>query len=765
MPINLYKENYNHFNCKAGCIMHVEFKKSAGIQSLLNQNTLANGVVAQRSKTQSVIKVIDPLAAAQERLIKKLNDFPNDRVAQKALRERLGTLSINDAFAAARDKNEDGSTWVNLESSKTMNGKTVTTKEPHRVYVDNLTRRINEGLAKGESIEDLSKLLDEASQGSLAAHSEVRNILTSLGKLDKNSREYINTSESYVRFGLDKESAKIHGEEDLDNVFKNAAGWSTYEQDKSLFFTVTTNEGDEIKISLSFNSNKNADELTYGKSVSLNYSISGDINAKEQQAFDELLAAVAEASDALLNGAEYKELIGMEVFDGSQLEGFRLDLGGAEVASGEARNRYRFEYHHDDKKQHLYFDHSLTTGYNIGLRPIIANSVATMSLSSNIGGSYDQGAVQTMLDVLAQGSSVAHKNDTAQEKQPENNYASTTLFSNAVQTLFKTAERLGKAIDHANKHLDNSVALANEMFKQISATDPRYQGIDAQEKDRIQSGFSTLADHQLSFEQQNGVFSKLAQGYDVVKKMSFEELYADRNHYSANFNQQTTNREITDSSNKSGYNVKQTRNYEADAEKKYDQQQTGFIARNHTVKDKWQASENYSVNLAAIEGSIVGLDQNRKRAESRDSFTYLGSGQYMRKESAELSEAQSKIRILDGFWVEKNSYENKGFRQFSLYNGRREEDLDKSSIVYVPHNIKQETLSMIGDLKKGAEYYQSYHVNTGSKTDKNLTMIDELKKLRENSDSRHQKIKDVIKGINEIDKLMSGDTNKLDFKI
>jgi len=746
--------------------MHVQFKNTGGLQSLLNQNTLATGVSVQKSKTQSAIKVIDPLAAAQERLIQKLNDFPNDRVAQEALRERLGTLSINDAFTAARDKNEDGSTWVNLEKSEIRNGKTITTKEPHRVYVDDLTRRINEGLAKGEPVEDLSKLLDEASQGSLAAHSEVRSILTSLGKLDKNSREYINTSESYVRFGLDKESAKIHGEEDLGNVFKNGAGWSTYEQDKSLFFSITTNEGDEIKISLSFNSNKNADELTYGKSVSLHYSINGEINAKEQQAFDELLGAVAEASDALLNGAEYTELIGMEVFDGSQLEGFRLDLGGAEVTPGQARNEYRFEYHHDDTEQHLYFDHALSNGYRVGTGGVmLRDSVATMSLSSNIGGSYDQAAVQTMLDVLAQGSSVAHKKDTTQDKQLENDYASTTLFSSAVQTLFKTAERLGKAIDHANKYIDNSVALANEMFNQLSETDPRYQGIDTKEKDRIQSGFSTLADHQLSFEQQSGVFSKLAQGYDVVKKMLSEELYADRNHYSANFNQKTTNREIADGANKSGHNVNQTRNYEADAEKKYDQQKTGFIARNHTVKDKWQASENYSVNLAAIEGSIVGLDQKRKRAESRDSFTYLGSGQYMRKESAELSEVNSKIRILEGFWAEKNSYENKGFRQFSLYNGRREEDLDKSSIVYVPHDIKQETLSMIGDLKKGNEYYQSYYVNTGSKADKNMSMITELEKLRESSDSRRQRIEDVIHGINEIDQLMNGSSDKLDFKI
>jgi hypothetical protein len=732
--------------------MHVELNNNGGLQSLLNQKSLANTGAMQHSNSQSAIKVIDPLAAAEERLIKQLGDFPNDPVAQEALRERLGNLNINAAFSAGRGKSEDGTTWVDLGGSESKNGKTITTKEPHRVFVDNLTRRVNDGLAKGESVEDLSQLLDEASQGALNAHGEVRNILDSLGKLDKNSSDYINSSESFVRFGLERESAKINGEEDIASFFDNSKDFTNINKnDKSLQFSIMTNEGDEINITLNFNSKRNAEDLTYGKSVSLSYTIDGDINAKEHQAFTELLGAVAETSDALLNGAEFTDLIGVEVFDASQLQGFDLKLSSSDDNGAKPKNNYDFSYSHDDDDQYVSFTHNMVTnsGFNV--------AVSNMSLSSKIGGTYDESKIESMLNIIGDADKVAHKNDRFQSQSPENNPSNTSLLTNAVQTLFKTAERLGKSIGHANEHLDDSVALAKDMFNQLSETDPRYQGIDADEKDRIKEGFSTLADHHISYQQVTGKFNP---SDSTSTNIGVGKNNENTNGYQVDFKQNTKTKDIEGVDEQKGNNIKQTSSYSVEAEKK-----AGVIAKGNNVKDYWKVDESYAVNLLSIDGGVVGLDQERERNERRDSFEYVGSGQYVRRESVDDTEASSKIRILDNFWAERNSYEKEGFEKFSLYNGRREEDKDEDQSFEKKYNEQDSKLTLIGDLKKTDQNGEQRPLVIQGEGGKQLVMIDELEKLLDNSDYRHKRIVDIIHGIDKIDQVMNGSINKLDFKI
>jgi len=677
--------------------MQVELNADAGLKKLLSEN-----------KAQNDLKLQDPMIALSTRLTNRIDTLPTDVIVKEELKQRLAQISVFDALTAGRNKLDDGTTIVTLEDRQVIKGKkgykdkVIIKKEPHRVFVDTLSRRVNSGLAKGEATEELSKILDLASEGSLSVHNEVRNIFAALGKLDNKTSDYINRSESYVRLGLEQESAKIGADEQLFS-FKNKA-------DKALNFSIRTNEGDEIKISLSFNTEKRASDLTYGKAVSLSYEIEGDINTKEQQAFNELLAAVAQSSDALLNGAQFHDLIGLEAFDASQLEGFNLVLDSKALDANQPRNHYVYSYDHDDKNQKVSFTHYIVNASGLH------NAVSSMSLFSKIGGSYDEDAIQTMLSVIEQAEDVSQHKNIFKDKHSANIISDSSLLSSGLKTFFKTAERLGKALNHANQQLDNSVALAKNMFEQLSQHDPRYQGISGTEKDRIKQGFSLLADHKIKYQQTTGKLNPLVD--DHVKKT---------NGYLLKFNQESTHRAIGDKQALNGSQVSQTKSYKAEAEKV-----GGTIVRGNIVNDYWRAEERYKVNLASVEGRVMGLDQQRQRDEFRDNFTYSGSGQYVRREEKEQTTASSQIRNVEKLWIEKQSYSREGYNKLSIYNGRRPEDLDKAQVFGEQYSEQQEKLTLIGDLEE----------------------------LSKNADYRFQKLQEVM----EINELMKGGRTRLSFE-
>ncbi len=678
--------------------MHVELNANAGLKALLSEN-----------KPKNKLYIQDPMPVLATRLANKIDTLPTDAIAREELQQRLAQISVFDALNAGRNKSDDDTTIVTLKDRQVIKGKNghedkiIIKKEPHRVFVDTLSRRVNSGLAKGESVNELSKMLDLASDGSLSVHNEVRNIFTALGKLDNKTSEYINRSESYVRLGLEQEAAKIGTDEQLFS-FKNKA-------DKALNFSIRTNEGDEIKISLSFNTEKRASDLTYGKAVSLSYEIEGDINSKEQQAFNELLAAVAQSSDALLNGAQFDDLIGLEVFDASQLEGFNLVVDSKALDANQPRNHYVYSYDHDDKNQKVSLTHYRVS--ESGMR----NAVSNMSLHSKIGGSYDEDAIQSLLSVIEQADNVSQHKNNLKDKNSANNISDSSLLSSGIKTFFKTAERLGKALNHANKQLDNSVALAKNMFDQLSEHDPRYQGISDKEKDRIKQGFSLLADHKIKYQQTTGEFNPLVDGH--VKET---------NGYFLKFNQDSKYRAVGDKQALNGSQVSQTRSYKVEAEKVGD-----TIVRGNVVNDYWRAEERYKINLSSIDSRVMGLDQQRQRDEFRDSFTYSGLGQYVRREEKEQTTASSQIRNVEKLWMEKQSYSSDGYNKLSMYNGRRPEDLDKDQVFGGQYSEQQEKLTLIGDLEK----------------------------LNENADYRFQKFREVM----EVDELMKGKRNQLNFDV
>ena len=613
----------------------------------------------------------NPMPALAARIEERITNLPSDSVARELLHNQLASLSVSDALTAGRNKFDDGTTEVVLKKSTLIAGSSSTssshTEEPHIVFVDTLTRRINDGLAKGESVEELTSLLDRASEGSTSVHSEVREILTSIGKLDPSTASYINRSESYVRFGLEQESAKFRESEQLFDFNNNS--------DKSLSFTVTTNDGDEIQISLKFNTDKRASDLTYGKAVPLDYEVDGDLDFAEHQAFNELLSAVAASSDALLNGAKFNDLVGLEAFDATQLQGFALSLGSDTHNGMLAKNYDNYSYSQDGENQDVNFAHHADFGANGRVLQ------SKMALHSDLGGLYDEAAISSLLSVIEQAEDVADKSIADNKNGHQDDASGNSVLAASIQTFFKTAERLGQALENTNQYLDKSVALAKNMFEQLSEHDPRYQGLVSTEKDRLKQGFSQLADHQIKYQQS-------------LSKSDINAISPDKeNKYSVSFDQHTQQKDINTLNDDAGNHVEQTRRYKAEAHKS-----GGAVVRGNIVNDYWRAEEEYNINLLSADGKVIGLDQERDRDEFRDTFTYLGGGQYSRREEMESISSRSEIRNIEKLWLEKLAFEHQGYEKFSIYNGRRPEDIDIDQIFGEQFYQQIEQLTLIGDI-------------------------------------------------------------------
>ena len=625
----------------------------------------ANTFLSESSQTDK-LKILNPMPAILARVEERIANLPSNEIAKELLLEQLGSLSVNEAFTIAGNRAEDGTTEVFLKSLVNKE------EQPYSVFVNTVSRRVNNGLADGESIEALSDVLDRASQGSTSIHGEVRGILSELGKLDHKTENYINRSESYIRFGLEQETAKISESEELFEFDGSS--------DKALNFTVTTNEGDQIKISLKFNTQTRKSDLTYGKAVSLSYEVEGDLNLQEHKAFNELLSAVAGSSDALLNGGEFTDFIGLEVFDATQLEGFDLSLATDTHDGLVAKNYYNYSYSHNDETQSVDFTHHAEDG-NKG-RQLQSN----ISLNSNIGGAFDESAIDNILSVVEQAEGVASASLKDNENSDEKSHPSATPFNSGIETFFKTAQRLGKALDHANQYFDESVKVAKDMFEQLRDNDPRYQGMPTAEKDRISAGFSTLADYQIKYEKNASPFKTNNEKTPKVNK------------FDLSFDQHTHQKAITGQKNDTDLHIEQTRDYTGKAIKS-----GGAVERGNIVNDYWQVDEKYKINLLSKDNMVIGLDQERNLEETRDTFTYLGGGQYSRREEKEDTQSSSKIRNTDELWLENLTYSSEGYDKLSIYNGRRPEDLDVEQIFGQQYSRQFEQLTLIGDIEKLSE--------------------------------------------------------------
>jgi hypothetical protein len=633
-------------------VVHVD------LTSILQANTFHS-----ENKQADKVKVLDPMPAILARVEERIANLPSDELAKNILLEQLGSLSVNEAFSIADNRAEDGITEVFLKNGVNQS------EQPYSVFVDAISRRVNNGLAEGESIESLSNVLDRASQGSTSVHGEVREILSELGKLDHKTENYINRSESYVRFGLEQETAKISETEELFKFDGNS--------DKALNFTVTTKDGDLIKISLDFNTQKRKSDLTYGKAVSLSYEVEGDINLQEHQAFNALLSAVAQSSDALLNGGEFTDFIGLETFDASQLEGFDLSLASDTHDGLMTKNHYNYSYSHNDETQSVDFTHHAEDGKKG------RQLQSSISLNSNIGGVYDEKAIENILSVVEQAENVASNSLKDKKDSDDKSNPIATPFKSGIETFFKTAQRLGDALDNSDQYFDESLKLAKDMFEQLRDHDPRYQGLPTAEKDRISEGFSTLADYQIKYEKNS---SPLNTRNESTKKV---------NQFNLGFDQYTHQKGVTGNNDSTESHIEQTRSHTGEAKKL-----GGAVARGNIVNDNWKVDEKYKISLLSKDNMVTGLDQERNRDETRDTFTYLGAGQYSRREVKENTNSSSEIRNTEELWLENLSYSSEGYDKLSIYNGRRAEDIDVDQVFGKQYSHQFEQLTLIGDLEK-----------------------------------------------------------------
>lgn len=214
--------------------------------------------------------------------------------------------------------------------------------------MEHVNKALDKAAMKGASQDELNGMLDQARAGVNKGFSQAREALDKLGKLDDPLAEKIDSAESKINDGLDKLDKKLNQPQTSSGGVLASAGQS-YAKRNDFAFSVTTKEGDVVKISAmglyqqkvemqSYQDDEKSLFAANSSELSRNgysFSVQGDINDDEMQALQTLFSQVNDVADTFykgdLNTAFNKALeLG---FDGEQIASFSLDLRQTEVIS------------------------------------------------------------------------------------------------------------------------------------------------------------------------------------------------------------------------------------------------------------------------------------------------------------------------------------------------------------------------------------------------------------------------------------------------
>ncbi|WP_028865834.1 DUF5610 domain-containing protein [Psychromonas aquimarina] len=460
--------------------------------------------------------------------------------------------------------------------------------EPHKAFIDKVTRRVNYGKAQGESAEQLNSLMDRISRGAEEAYSETRNILAGLSKLDPATESYISESQSYTRLGVTELSSKIGVDEQFDK---------TTDHKKEFSLQVTTREGDEISISI--RQSRGVFDLTRGDEISVKYEVEGDLSASEHEALSDLMNAVGSASDSLLAGGDLNEIMGIKEFNGRQLADFSLNLKG----SGQT-----IEYYYDQDGRDQNLQGSWTQDNQV---------MAKFSLNSKFGGTTNEYELAQYLDLIEEAADASYKfNENEKEKD-----RSSDLFKNTLTNFMNLAEDLGKSLDKADKKFDQARTLADTLFTKMNHEQSTRLGLKDEDKARFKEGFNRMVDFSANFmSNEGGMISQggqdLKTGYQIDLKQRTSVAV------------ETTPDGIKDA-------VKQTRTVQFDGVMR-----GGISERDHRLNEK------YEVSAVIQDFSMQAMKQNRDSKEYLREKIYHGLGEYRFQETERESESSNSLYFL-----------------------------------------------------------------------------------------------------------------------
>lgn len=482
-------------------------------------------------------------------------------------------------------------------------------KEVYESFVDRVTQHINIGKASGESSEQLNGLLQRISQGSEQAHTETRQILAALGKLDADTESYIAQSSTYTRFAINELESKISDNQQFDEINGNK---------KEFSLQVTTREGDQIDINIKQAANWQSS--TYANKISVNYEVEGHLSESEKIALSELINAIGSASDSLLAGNDLTQLMGIDNFNGQQLNGFSLALNGSD-------QKVNYSYQHDDSKQTL-----------TGEWTQEGEVKAQFKLQSQLGGNSDSEQLARYLDLLDQASESSYKHNDDKDQSDQ----TSTLFSNTFSEFMQLAESLGKSLTSVDQQFSHSRQIANHLFNETIKNQSNRLGLKDEQQASLKEGFNQLADFSASFVAQKGGISNqnkdnLQTGYDVnlTQKTSVENRLIN--------GEQTTA-------------IKQSQTASFDA-----------VMQGDLNSRTSQYNEQYQIMAAFDKQQLKGFTQSRNISEQNKENIYHGLGESRFTEIDKNTESKNNLYLLKEGILENSNlqgFENikKGFK-------------------------------------------------------------------------------------------------------
>ena len=398
------------------------------------------------------------------------------KVLQNTLRQST-PQAINSLYQSAQDNRVQ--LYINNEE-----------KEVYEAFTDRVTQHINLGKANGESQQQLDGLLKRISQGAEQAHTETRNILAQLGKLDAGTESYIAESSTYTRFALNELASKISEDEELAEINSNKKVFS---------LQVTTQQGDQIDITIKQADNRQAN--TFANKVSVSYEVEGNLSENEKMALSELMNAIGSTSDSLLAGNDLTQLMGIKDFNGQQLSAFSLSLAGS-------NQEVNYSYQHSDNQQNLSGSWSQKNQVK-----------ASFNMQSQLGGIADNEQLARYLTLIENASDASYKQNDNRDESDQ----TSALFSNTFTNFMQLSEKLGNSLASVNQQFTQTRKIASHLFNETVKNQADRLGLKDEQQATLKEGFNQLADFSASFVAnrggaQNQAKDQLKTGYQIELK-------------------------------------------------------------------------------------------------------------------------------------------------------------------------------------------------------------------------------------------------------
>jgi len=440
--------------------------------------------------------------------------------------------------------------------------------------------------------------------------------------------------------------------------------------------SVKTQEGDTITIRFSSAQGNDEEAMQTVDKFNLAYEVEGDLSEDEHAALTKILSGIGELADDFFSSDQRPEYISpftyanstnnlnidfLSDFDSQLLAGFDLSFSTSGDSSGNFNsNNLDLSYEFDQVAE----AQKLALDYEVGMKQ------TTFTVDMSVFGQQDDQQLKNYVDSMEksfEGSNKIEKKDdksdsriAMDERYQQHTSADFSMFKSAFSNMSSQANRYSQLETLAAQKFNNGRELVSNLTKQMITSDPRYVD-SANKNNQLGAGISKLADFNAEFNSTVGIVA-----------------------YSTNVNMSQSTSTV---SSKGYQGVTQEKNLESSSVKKYGGERV-----------ERENKQNYTINTAIEGNRVVGLDQHHKASSEVKNYEYIiddkkGLTLALTKHDIMQSSDESKIRLIEGLWLEKSSnMKNKASAEM-LLDGYRPKGIKQQQ-----HYAHQQLAKLIGDL-------------------------------------------------------------------